>query len=236
MTFEETIKGLYPDKYNNKVFEWLKSRYGNAEALQLWQKTKEKYLEFYEDMPDYGGRNNSHAMAIYGGLLIFALYESLPDQPEISEMADFVQNLFMEPFTKLGKVLDLNRKSHMWLIDKAFRKAGNRDRKDIVKYPDGFINVNLPYDSVNQVSRYKFTQCPNAEFARKHDLLHVLPLLCNSDFYGIEQIHGQLIRCGTCGNSCECDYCVVGSKNPLTEEYETVRDEKGFLVSRRKDY
>ena len=72
------------------------------------------------------------------------------------------------------------------------------------------------------------------EFAKKHDLLHVLPLLCNSDFFGIGEIHGQLIRCGTCGNSDVCDYMVVGNTNPIAQRYETVTDEKGFLVSRRK--
>ena len=72
-----------------------------------------------------------------------------------------------------------------------------------------------------------------AEFAKSHGLLHVLPLLCNSDFFGISEIHGRLIRCGTCGNSDKCDYLVVGSKNEMTAEYETVTDEQGFLVSRR---
>ena len=41
------------------------------------------------------------------------------------------------------------------------------------------------------------------------------------------------IRCGTCGNSDKCDYLIVGSKNEMTAEYETVTDEQGFLVSRR---
>ena len=39
---------------------------------------------------------------------------------------------------------------------------------------------------------------------------------------------------GTCGNSDRCDYCVVGSDNPLVEEYEIVTDKLGFLVSRKK--
>ncbi len=56
----------------------------------------------------------------------------------------------------------------------------------------------------------------------------------NSDFFGIEQIHGTLIRSGTCGNSEKCDYCVVGNNNPLADEYEIVTDESGFLVSRKK--
>ena len=106
----------------------------------------------------------------------------------------------------------------MRLINKIFKKSGDGDRRDIVTYPAGFRNVDEPYDEVNHIARYHFTQCPNAEFAKAHDLLHVLPLMCNSDFFGIEQIHGTLIRCGTCGNSDICDYCVVGNRNPLANE------------------
>ena len=47
-------------------------------------------------------------------------------------------------------------------------------------------------------------------------------------------VWAALIRLGTCGNSDRCDYCVVGSDNPLVEEYEIVTDKLGFLVSRKK--
>ena len=32
-----------------------------------------------------------------------------------------------------------------------------------------------------------------------------------------------------------CDYLIVGNTNPISAEYETVTDEKGFLISRRID-
>ena len=220
--------------YGEPILCWLKQRYGEIEADKIWTKTQENYRNCLCDLPDYGGNKNGHAKAIYGGLLIFALYPALPDRPPIFELQDFIQNLFMGPFTRLGKVFDLNRPSHMWLIDKVFRKSGNRDRKDILRYPDGFINIDVPYDKEHHAARYSFTQCPNAEFAKKHGLLHVLPLLCNSDFFGIGEIHGALIRCGTCGNSDACDYLVVGSNHPIAAEYETVTDEHGFLVSRKR--
>lgn len=70
----------------------------------------------------------------------------------------------------------------MWLIDKVFRKSGSRDRKEIKTWPDGFIHVDEPYDRERKVARYSFTQCPNAEFAKKHGLLHVLPLLLRRRF------------------------------------------------------
>ena len=220
--------------YGEPVRSWLKDRYGDTEAAEIWKQTQENYRNNLSDLPDYGGRKNGHAKAIYGGLLIFALYPALPDRPSVSELQGFVQNLFMGPFIKLGKLFDLNRPSHMRLIDKVFRRSGNRDRKDILRYPDGFINVDVPYDNEHRAARYSFTQCPNAEFAKKHGLLHVLPLLCNSDFFGISEIHGTLIRCGTCGNSNICDYLVVGSSNLIAKEYETVSDEQGFLVSRKR--
>ena len=182
--------------YCKAVQKWLADRYGN-EAGRIWENTANNYDSYLPDLPDYGGKKNGHAKAIYGGLLVFALYPALPDQPPIAELQEFVQGMFMGPFTALGKVFNLNRPLDMWLIDKVFRKTGDRDRKDIARYPAGFVHVDAPYDRERHAARYSFTQCPNAEFAKAHGLVHVLPLLCNSDFFGIREIHGQLIRCGT---------------------------------------
>ena len=220
--------------YCEPIKKWLRDRYGK-EADRIWEKTIQNYNSYLPDLPDYGGKKNGHARAIYGGLLVFALYPALPDQPPIAEMQEFINTMFMGPFSKLGKIFNLNRPFDMWLIDKVFRKSGNQDRKDIRQYPAGFVNVDEPYDSEHHAARYHFTQCPNAEFAKSHDLLHVLPLMCNSDFFGIGEIHGQLIRCGTCGNSNKCDYLIVGSNNKAAAEYETVTDEQGFLVSQRTE-
>jgi len=173
-------------------------------------------------------------MAIYGGLLVFSLYTALPDQPHVSELSDMVNNMFFGSFEFMGKLIDLNRPSNLKLLDMVFRSSGNKDRRDIVRYPAGFINVDEPYDKKEHIARYHFTQCPNADFAKKHGLMHVLPVLCNSDHYGIGLMHGKLIRCGTCGNGDVCDYCVVGDKHPLASQYELVSDENGLLLSRKK--
>lgn len=182
----------------------------------------------------YGGAKNGHASAIYGGLLIFSLYPALPDQPQVKELQEFAHNLFMEPFSRLGKMVDLNKPLYMRVINYVFARCGKRDRKDILRYPDGFINVTERYDREHHASRYYFTRCPNAEIAKKYGLLHVLPLLCNCDYFGISEIHGKLIREGICGNSNRCDYLVVGDKNPLASDFETITDDGGFLVSRKK--
>ena len=235
LQFDREKHIIYPGFIKKGVRRWLRERYGKKQAEEIWEQTQKNYVDYLADCPDYGGKKNGHAAAIYGGLLIFALYPALPDQPPIAEMQDFMNGLFMSSFTKLGKVIDLNRGWAMRLIDKVFRKVGDRDRRDAERYPDGFINVGAPFDSEHMATSYCFTQCPNAEFAKKHGLLHVLPLLCNCDFFGISELHGKLIRKGTCGNSDVCDYLVIGDRNTLAAEYETVTDESGFLVSRRKD-
>ena len=225
---------LLDNPYRKPVKKWLVERYGKQDAASIWEGVAQNYGTYLAEAPEYGGKKNGHARAIYGALLVFALYAALPDSPPVSELQDFVQNMFMGPFVALGKVFDLNRAPCMWLIDKVFHSTGDRYRRDIVTWPSGFVNVSEPYDREHHASRYHFTQCPVAEFAKAHGLTHVLPLMCNSDFFGIEQIGGQLIRRGTCGNAGRCDYLVVGSHNPMAAEWETVTDEGGFLVSRRR--
>ena len=221
--------------YCGKMRQWLASRYDEEDAEGIWREVEGNYAAYVADSPDYGGKKNGHANAIYGGMLVFALYAALPDQPPISELQGFVQDLFMGQFTRLGKLFNLNRRLDMRIADAAFRRSGDRDRRDIKTYPDGFVAVDAPYGKEHRAARYSFTQCPNAEFAKRHGLLHVLPLLCNCDFFGISEIHGTLIRRGTCGNSPVCDYCVVGDKNPMAAAYEIVTDELGFLVSRKRE-
>ncbi|MBR0510216.1 MAG: hypothetical protein IJJ85_08865 [Clostridia bacterium] len=67
--------------YGKPVRAWLKGRYGEEQAASIWKKTEEHYAAYLKDLPDYGGKKNGHARAIYGGLLVFALYPALPDQP-----------------------------------------------------------------------------------------------------------------------------------------------------------
>ena len=68
------------------------------------------------------------------------------------KLQEFVQNMFMGSFIKLGKIINLNRRSNMWLINKIFKKSGDGDRRDIVQYPAGFINVEEPYDKENHAA------------------------------------------------------------------------------------
>lgn len=83
-----------------------------------------QYGEYLKELPDYGGKKTSHALAIYGSIVIFSLYPLLPDHPPAEELQELVTSLFMSGFVKLGKIFDLNRSFDMWLIDKVFQGVG----------------------------------------------------------------------------------------------------------------
>ena len=76
-------------QYCEKIRQWLADRYGSG-ADAIWQKTAQIYASWLAEVPDYGGKKNGHANAIYGGMLVFALYAALPDQPPISKLEGFV--------------------------------------------------------------------------------------------------------------------------------------------------
>lgn len=40
---------------------------------ELWEATGRQYGEYLKVLPDYGGKKTSHALAIYGSIVIFSL-------------------------------------------------------------------------------------------------------------------------------------------------------------------
>ncbi|MGX8719699.1 MAG: hypothetical protein ACSW79_01285 [Eubacteriales bacterium] len=63
---------------------------------------------------------------------------------------------------------------------------------------------------------------------------NVLPVMCNCDHLAMQKLHACLIREGTCVESPCCDYCIVGERHPLAQEYDLVKKENGLLVSVKK--
>ena len=59
--------------------------------------------------------------------------------------------------------------------------------------------------------------------------------MCNCDHIAMQKLHACLIREGTCVESPCCDYCIVGDRHPLAQDYELERKENGLLVSVKKE-
>lgn len=229
LQFDRKKHCLYSKKAKKLIREYLYHEFGKDRAEELWEKIQLKYVEYVNDCPDVGGKRNNHAAAIYGSLFVFAFCEIAVPDKSIEELQPLVYKIFMEDaFNVLGRIFDLNKNSHMKLADKVFTKSGEKDQMQEKQYPAGFITVLEPFDETNQAIRYHFTQCPNAEFAKKHGLTKWMPLLCNCDYLGMSRLGCELIRHGTCTNGDKCDYYMVGSSNPIVKEHPRKVDKEGL--------
>ena len=103
-------------------------------------------------------------------------------------MQQDIYQSFFGSFDLMGKVFDLNRKPDNKLAGKIFRKANNIRVEEIEKFPASFRMGSCSYDKENGIIRYSFTQCPNAEFARRHHMEDVLPVLYNCDHLAMQAL------------------------------------------------
>ena len=223
---------LYTKKAKECVQKLLRRYYDEKTAAELWEKVQLKYAEFLEDEPALGGVKMT--VSIYDPILFFAWYAIVPDKPPLEEIQQDVYGCFMSGFDKLGKVFDLNRKPDNRLANRIFKKTSDLREKEIKAFPASFRMGSYSYDKEKGVVRYCFTQCPNAEFAKRHHMEFVLPVMCNCDHLAMRKLHATLIREGTCVTSDRCDYCIVGDKSPLAAEYELIKNEDGLLLSVKK--
>lgn len=223
---------IYTKNAKKCVLKLLHRYYDDRTADELWEKIQLKYAEYLEEEPTLGGAKIT--VSIYDPILIFAWYAVVPDKPPLEEIQQDVYDCFMGSFDELGKVFNLNRKLDNHLASKIFKKTADTREKEIKELPASFRMGSYSYDAENGAIRYSFTQCPNAEFAKRHHMEHVLPVMCNCDHLAMQKLHATLIREGTCVTSDCCDYCIVGDKSPLAAKYILTKNADGLLVSQKK--
>jgi len=232
LPFDRSRHAIYT-KNAKKCVQTLLRRYCDApKAEALWERVQLQYCAFLEDEPALGGVKMT--ASIYDPILIFAWYAVIPDKPPLKDVQQEVYNCFMGGFDALGKLFNLNRKLDNRIANLAFKKATDQRVKEIGPFPASFRMERYAYDRQNGVVRYAFTQCPNAEFARRHHMEDVLPVMCNCDHLAMQKLHAKLIREGTCCTCDRCDYCIVGDRNPIAGQYELVTRDDGLWVSVRK--
>ena len=223
---------VYTRKAKKCVQRLLRRYYDEETAAGLWEKTQLQYCGYLKDEPALGSAKIT--VSIYDPILFFAWYAVIPDKPPVEEIQQDVFDCMMGGFGVLGKIFDLNRKRDNRLAAMIFRKTADIRAEEIRRLPESFRMGGYDYDEENGVIRYSFTQCPNAEFAKRHRMEDVLPAMCNCDHFAMQKLHAVLIREGTCCTGARCDYCIVGDRNPMAKEYRLVRRENGLLVSVRK--
>lgn len=232
LPIDRTRHCVYSRKAKRCVQKLLRRCYDGQTAAQWWERIQMQYAAFLTDEPAM--KDVRIKTSIYDTILFFAWYRTAPEKPPADEIQQDIFRCFFGSFTLLGKLFDLNRKMDNRLASRIFQKANDIREEEIKRFPSSFRMGSSCYDREKGIFRYSFTQCPNAEFARRHHLEEALPFLCNCDHLAMKQLHAVLIREGTCLTCGCCDYCIAGDKNPIAAQYELVKDGTGLLRSVKK--
>ncbi|MCR4951641.1 MAG: L-2-amino-thiazoline-4-carboxylic acid hydrolase, partial [Solobacterium sp.] len=211
----------------------LRRCYDEKTAGEMWEKIQLQYAEFLKDEPAL--KDLKITASIYDPILIFAWYKTASQKPPRADVQQEIYRCFFGSFDIMGKIFDLNRKTDNRLAARIFQKANEIRAEEISRFPDSFRMGSSSYDKEHGIVHYSFTQCPNAEFAKRHHMEDALPLMCNCDHLAMQKLHACLIREGTCLTADCCDYCIVGDRDPLAEQYELREAENGLLLSVRKE-
>lgn len=231
LPIDRSCHAVYSKPCKRQMREKIALHYPAEQREEVWERVQEKYVEFLSDWrTDLGGEKNFHngAGGNYDCIALMAYYVVCKDVTSLAEIEEMEGELFLPSFRKLGKLkfIDINKPFFKKLLHRAFLNA----KKQCDKWGDFKMNV-APFDK-DQPIYYEFTECPTAGFAKKHDLLDVMPALCNPDFAGMELIHARLIRKTTCSNGCKCDYTICGDKDPYCRVHPEYRDEQGYRRNR----
>ncbi len=232
LPIDRTKHAIYTNNAKKCVLRLLRRCYDKKTASMLWEDIQLQYAEYLKKEPALGGVKIT--TSIYDPILIFAWYTVAPDKPPLEEVQREIFKCFFGSFTALGMIFDLNRRFDNRLANRIFQKANDIRVREINRFPASFRMGYCSYDRQSGAVRYSFTQCPNAEFAKRHQMENVLPVMCNCDHMAMKKLHAALIRKGTCCTAECCDYCIVGDQNPIAEKYKLKTAENGLWISVEK--
>lgn len=216
---------LYSKACKKQIRAKIALHYPEEKREAVWGRVQRQYVDFLADWrTDLGGKRNFHngAGGTYDCIALMAYYTVCKAVTSISEIEKMESALFLPAFRILSMFVDCNKPIFKRLMYKSFLNA----QKQCDKWRDYDMHV-APFDK-NKPIYYEFTACPVAEFARRHDLLEVMPALCNPDYTAMELIHARLIRKTTCANGSRCDYTICGDKDTYLNEHPEYQDEAGY--------
>ena len=165
LPIDRTRHKVYTKNAKKCVQKLLHRYYDDITAGALWEKIQLQYCEYLKEEPALAG--SKITVSIYDPILIFAWYAVVPDKLPLKDIQQDVYDCFMGGFDLLGKIFDLNRKADNRLAGRIFKKTSNIRIDEIKRFPASFRMGGFDYDRENGIVRYSFTQCPNAEFAKR---------------------------------------------------------------------
>ena len=178
LTFDRSCHVLYSTECRRKILDCIAAHYSEEQREEVFTSVQRQFVAYLRDYrTNLGGRKNFHngLCGTYDCIAVFSYYVVCREATSFEEIERMYGELFLASFRRL-RFVDCNKKIFRKLMCRSFRLAERR----CSKWKDYDMRVE-PYSGDGPI-RYRFYSCPVAEFAREHDLLDILPALCNADY------------------------------------------------------
>lgn len=225
LQFNRQCHVLYSKPCKKQIQKKISLHYPPQEQEVVQEQVQQQYVNFLFDWcTDLGGKKNFHngAGGTYDCIALMAYYTVCKDFSSLAEIEEMEGALFLPSSRILSKFVNCNKPLLKKLMYMVFKNA----KRQCDKWGDYEMHL-APFDKTKPIY-YEFTACPIAEFAKRHNLLEIMPALCNPDYESMELIHAKLVRTTTCSNGCKCDYCICGDKDPYLKNHPEYCDEIGY--------
>ena len=225
LKFDRSCHALYTKQCKQQILEKIALHYPEKQRAGMWDSVQRQFVEFLSDWrTDLGGRRNFHngRGGTYDCIALMSYFKVCRSVTSIKEIEEMEGALFLPAFKILHRFVNCNRPFWKHMMQHSFMTAKSK----CDQWHDYEMHV-APFDN-NKPIYYEFTHCPVAEFAQKHDMLEVMPALCNPDYTAMELIHAKLVRTHTCSNGTKCDYTICGDCDEYAKAHPEYVDAQGY--------
>lgn len=224
LQFDRTCHVLYSKPCKKQIRAKIALYYPTAERETVWERVQQQYVSYLSDWrTDLGGKKNFHNSTggTYDCIALMSYYTVCKAVTSVAEIEEMENELFLPMFRMLS-FADCNKPFWKLILHWSFAAS----EKKCNAWHDYEMSV-APYEKDKPIY-YEFTACPIAEFVKQHDLLEVMPAMCNPDYAAMELLHAWLMRTTTCADGCKCDYTICGDWDEYLKEHPEYVDEAGF--------
>ena len=194
LQFDRTCHVLYSKPCKRQIQEKIARHHPKEQREKVWEQVQRQYADYLSDWrTDLGGAKNFHngVGGTYDCIALMSYYTVCKAVTCLAEIEEMEGELFLPAFRKLAFV-DCNKPFWRRLLYLAFASS----KKKCDRWGDYQMSI-APYEKEKPIF-YEFAACPVVEFAKQHDLLEVMPALCNPDYAAMELICAKLVRTTLC--------------------------------------
>jgi len=235
----EKIAKSYLPKMKKCLLTFLRRRFDLQKTEQIYQRIEELDEKYRREEPYIGNKDNMMADNLYQSYCMFALYEAMDRQMTQEDIQELVDIYFEQSMAHMPKKLNLSILTRSrflkGMLYKYMEHYAMRANAQKGKEWGNTWGIKVNPDKRETGIALNLVGCPLADFARKHDMMDILPIMCNIDHRSVETFGMKLYRDKTVSNgNAECAYWVVDSQSKEANLFVNEKNQDGLILSRMK--